>query len=223
MSDISIISKYLAVTILIGGKSTRFGSDKGLFQILDKPLISYELETLTQLEYNIFLVAHSIKQVNNYLGKIDIGQLMAFIIDDYSLLDKRNIRTPIIGLYSAFKELNKLGYEKTLVLPCDTPLIQKNVISLLIKESIGYDCCIPLWNNGLFEPLIAIYPIKKALEKSKEMLMGNHYKLTELLVKDWRINHISIENSILPLDPHLLSFFNINNLSELEMFKTKFK
>ncbi|MFX0041028.1 MAG: NTP transferase domain-containing protein, partial [Candidatus Heimdallarchaeota archaeon] len=49
MSDIRERSKYLAITILIGGKSSRFGSDKGLFQILGKPLISYELEILEQL------------------------------------------------------------------------------------------------------------------------------------------------------------------------------
>ncbi|MFX1429064.1 MAG: molybdenum cofactor guanylyltransferase [Promethearchaeota archaeon] len=220
MSDIRERSKYLAITILIGGKSSRFGSDKGLFQILGKPLISYELEILEQLDYDIFLVAHSNEQVRNYLEKINLSNVMAFIIDNYLHEDNERIKTPLIGLYSAFKELNKLNYEKTLVLPCDTPLIQKNVINLLIHESIEYDCCIPRWNNGLLEPLIAIYPVKKAYKRSKQLLEEKNYKLINLLIKNWKINYISIENSIQPQDLKLFSFININEKSELDVIKT---
>ena len=110
-----------------------------------------------------------------------------------------------------------------MVLPCDTPLVQKNVINLLIEESKEYDCCIPRWNNGFLEPLIAVYPIEKSFKRAGEILKGNNYKLTNLLAEDWKINYISIENSIQPLDPQLLSFFNINEQSELEMIKKKFK
>ncbi|MFW9819145.1 MAG: molybdenum cofactor guanylyltransferase [Candidatus Thorarchaeota archaeon] len=223
MSNIRKGSMHLAISILIGGASTRFGSDKGLFQISGKPLISYELETLGKLNYDIFLVAHSKKQVQDYLDKIEIERVMAFIVDDYTLLENKDIKTPLLGLYSAFKELNELGYEKTFVLPCDTPLIQKNVIEFLVKASRDYDCCIPQWNNRLFEPLIAIYPIKKAFERSKEILKANLFKLTNLLDKNWKINYVSIENFIQPLDPQLLSFLNVNGHSDIEIIKTRFK
>lgn len=223
MSKIRNKAKYLAITILIGGKSARFGSDKGLFQIFGKPLISYELETLRTLDFDIFMVAHSHEQVQEYLDKIDFRKIMTFIIDDHSLIDKKNIKSPMIGLYSAFKELNKLGYEKTLVLPCDNPLIQKPVLELLLEGSKDYDCCIPQWNNGFFEPLIAIYPIQKGFERSIYLLKNEIYKLTNLLAKDWRIHSISIENSIQVLDPQLLSFLNINELLDLEMSKTKLR
>ncbi len=223
MSKIRNKAKYLAITILIGGKSTRFGSDKGLFQIFGKPLISYELETLIKLNFDIFLVAHSHEQVQKYLDRIDIRNIMAFVIDDYSLIDDKNIKSPMIGLYSAFKELNKLGYEKTLVLPCDIPLIQKSVLELLIEESKDYDCCISQWNNGLFEPLLAVYPISKGFKRSIDILKIKNLKLTNILSRDWRIKIISIENSIRPLDPQMLSFFNINEQSELEMIKIRLK
>ncbi len=216
MSEIRNISKYLAVTILIGGKSNRFGSDKGLYQIFGKPLISYELETLKQLGHDIFLVAHSNEQVQNYLDKIDINEVMAFIIDDYSLIDKKNVKSPMIGLYSAFKELDTLRYEKTLVLPCDNPLIQKDVIELLIEESKEYDCCIPQWHNGLLEPLLAIYPTKKALVSTEKNIKSGSYKLVNILEKTWKINYISIEKSIQPLDSKLKSFININEPKEIE-------
>jgi molybdopterin-guanine dinucleotide biosynthesis protein A len=209
-------SKYLAITLLIGGKSTRFGSDKGLYEILGKPLISYLLDTLAKIDYNIFIIAHSNKQVQNYIDKIDIKRIMAFIIDDRELLSRTTERSPMIGLYSAFKELNILDYEKTLVLPCDTPLIQRNVIEFLIEQSKGYECCIPQWDNGFIEPLFAIYPVKKAFKSAMKNLSRNCYKLSELLREKWKINYISIEKSIQTIDKNLVSFININKQSDLE-------
>ena len=125
--------KSLAIMILIGGKSTRFGSDKGLFEFFGKPLISYQLEILNQLNYDIFLVAHSKNQVSRYIKIIDITKIMAFIIDDNNIISDPTLRSPLLGLYSGFKELNELGYQKSLVLSCDSPLIQFNVLKFIIK------------------------------------------------------------------------------------------
>jgi molybdopterin-guanine dinucleotide biosynthesis protein A len=219
VSKIENKTKYLAITILIGGKSTRFGSDKGLFHIHGKPLVSYQLETLTNLNYDIFIVAHSKQQVQNYIDSIDIKKIMAFIIDDQILLSKSGAQTPIIGLYSAFKELNKLGYEKTLVLPCDTPLIQKDVIQFLIINCKDFDCCIPQWDNGFLEPLLAIYPIKKALISAKKNIKNQNFKLANLIDKTWKTNYVSIEKDIQPLDNKLISFININTISDIDKIK----
>ena len=216
MSKIRNKTKYLAITVLIGGKSIRFGSDKGLFHVHGKSLISYQLETLAQLNYDIFIVAHSKKQVQNYIDKIDIKKIMAFIIDDQKFTSKFKERTPIIGLYSAFKELDILGYKKTLVLPCDTPIIQKIVIEFLISQCEIFDCCIPQWDNGFLEPLLAIYPTKKALISTEKNIKTKNYKLVNLIDKSWNINYISIEKSIKPLDQNLLSFININSQEDLK-------
>ena len=216
MSGIRNKSKYLAVSILIGGKSTRFGSDKGLFEYLGKPLISHQLDTLSKLNHDIFLVANSKKQVQNYINKIDIREITAFISDNNKVLVDLKARTPMKGLYSASKELKNLGYEKTLILACDNPLIQLNVINHLIKNSKGYDCCIPQWKNNFVEPLFAVYSIEKLMEKSQENLESNILKLSNLLDKNWKINYISIENEIKPLDRNLLSFFNINTSKDIE-------
>ena len=202
--------KDLALIILIGGKSSRFGSDKGLFNFLGKPLISYQLETLYQFNSDIFLVAKSKQQVQTYINKIDIKKIMAFIIDDNNLITDSKFRIPLLGLYSAFKELNKLGYKKGFAISCDIPLIQSNVIKFIVEQSEGYDCCIPKWNNNFLEPLLAIYSIKKSFEKAKQNLIQSNFKLTNLLDKKWSINYLSIENSIKLLDKNLLSFFNIN-------------
>lgn len=215
-------SKSIAIAILIGGKSIRFGSDKGLFVFLGKPLISYQLETLSHLNYDIFLVAHSLKQVKEYMRIIDITKINAFIVDEIDLKLRKTLHTPMIGLYSAFKELKKLRYEKVLVLSCDTPLIKKNVLNYLIEECKNYDCCIPQWPNGFLEPLIAIYPVKKALKTSKRKLKEKSYKLTSLISSKWKTNFLPIKKEIKTLDENLLTFININESSDLGNLKERY-
>ena len=221
MSKIRNKSESIAIMILIGGKSTRFGSDKGLFEFLGKPLISYQLETLSQLNYDIFIVAHSKNQVSRYLRIIDITKIMAFIIDDNNITSDSPLRIPLLGLYSGFKELYKLGYKKSFVISCDLPLIQFNVLKFLIKQSNGFDCCIPKWNNGFLEPLFAIYPIKKAYKKAEENLKIRKYKLTNIMSNKWKINFISIENLIKQYDQNLLTFLNINTPKDIELLMEK--
>jgi molybdopterin-guanine dinucleotide biosynthesis protein A len=77
-----------------------------------------------------------------YIKIIDNTKIMAFIIDDNNIISDPTIRSPLLGLYSGFKELNKLGYQKSLVLSCELPLIQFNVLKFIIKQSNGFDCCI---------------------------------------------------------------------------------
>lgn len=215
--------KYLAIAILIGGKSTRFGSDKGLYNFLGKPLITYQLETLNQVNYDTFLVASSKEQVQNYANKIDIKNITAFIVDDNSITSDLQIHTPSKGLYTALKELKKLEYKKMLTLACDNPLIQFNVIEFLIEQSKGYDCCIPQWDNGFIEPLLAIYPIRKTLKKLTENLRANDLRLTNIIDDSWKINYLSIENSIRPLDKKLLTFLNINTPDDIKNLKQIYK
>jgi molybdopterin-guanine dinucleotide biosynthesis protein A len=219
LSGIRNKSKYLAVSILIGGKSSRFGSDKGLFKYDGKPLISHQIETLSHLSYDIFLVANSKNQVQDYVNIIDIKYITAFIIDENNRVPYLNSHTPMIGLYSASKELKSLGYKKTLVLACDNPFIQLKVIKFLIKESVGYDCCIPQWKNGYIEPLFAIYSIRKLYNKVIENLENNNLKLSNLLDNSWKINFLSIESAIKLKDTNLRTFININTPIDIENLK----
>ena len=149
------------------------------------------------------------------MDAIDYTKISAFIVDDYEINKKQNLRSPLIGLYTTFKELQKLGYKKVFVLSCDNPLIKFEVIEYIIKHCEGFDCCIPKWNNNFLEPLLAIYPITKAYETSLRNITQNKYKLTKIISKDWKTNYISIENEINFLDKKLQSFININTKKDI--------
>ncbi len=216
MSNLTERNKSLAFLILIGGKSARFGSDKGIFEFMGKPLISYQLEILTKFNRDIFLVSHSKEQAQSYIDKIDIKQIMAIIIDEKNIVAEKELHSPMIGLYSGFKELSEIGYEKAFALSCDMPLITQEVVNLLINKSKGYDCCIPRWNNGFLEPLFAIYPTKKAYVRTKLNLENRIYKLVRVLDKNWNINYISVENEIQNFDEKLTTFINVNGPIDIE-------
>jgi molybdopterin-guanine dinucleotide biosynthesis protein A len=205
---------------LIGGKSSRFGSDKGLFNFQGKPLVDYQLAILSRFNHDIFLVANSKYQVQNYINSIDINKVMGFVIDDEDIKIKQESNLPLIGLYSAFKELKNLDYTKVLVLPCDTPLVKYEVISLIINQSQNFDCCIPIWKDGLLEPLLAIYPIAEAYKTSLRNIKKNLYKLTKIISEEWKTNYISVEEEFKKIDPNLLSFKNINKLEDLKILKS---
>ncbi|MFX0059740.1 MAG: molybdenum cofactor guanylyltransferase [Candidatus Hodarchaeota archaeon] len=208
-------SKYLAILILIGGKSTRFGTEKAVVELFGKPLILHQIETLTKFDQDILLVAHSEEQIFNYRKEIDFPKNITFIVDDREIFKHPKIFKPMLGIYSGFKELFRQKFEKVFVLSCDMPLIKAEVIELMIRDSEGYDCCIPRWKNGFLEPYFAIYPVEKGFYKAKEILVNEDYGLLNLIDKNWNINYISVEDKIQPLDQNLLSLINIKGPIDL--------
>jgi len=209
--------KKLAIVILIGGKNIRFGNESAaVLDVLGKPLILHQIETLSKFDEDVFLVANSEYQINSYYREINFPRDINFIVDDTEIIGKLDVRTPMLGIYSGFKELNNLGFEKGFLLSGDMPLIKPEVIELLIKEVEGYDCCIPRWNNGFLEPLFAIYPVEKTYELAKKTIQEKNYALNSIIDKTWNINYISVEESIKPLDQNLIGLINVNGPIDLE-------
>lgn len=207
--------KYLAILILIGGKSTRFGTEKAAIEFFGKSLILHQIETLNKFDQDIFLVAHSEEQIFNYRKSIEFPKEITFIVDDREIFKHLKIFKPMLGIYSGLKELFRLNFEKAFLLSCDMPLIKPEIIELMIKESEGYDCCIPRWNNGFLEPFFAIYPVEKGYYKAREILNSENYGLYNFIDKNWKINYVSVEKSIQPLDKNLVSLININGPIDL--------
>jgi len=208
--------KDLAIVILVGGKNIRFGVETSVIDILGKPLILHQIEILSKFGKDIYLAAHSEYQINEYYKQIEFPRNIKFIIDDKEVITDPEIRTPILGVYSALKELYDIGFKKVFLLSGDMPLIKAEVIKLLINEVEGYDCCIPKWDNGFLEPLFAIYPIKETFENTKNNLEKKNFTLSDILDENWNINYLSVEDRIKTYDENLVSLININGPIDLE-------
>ena len=211
------IEKKFAIIILIGGKNIRFGDESAaILEVLGKPLILYQIESLSKFNEEVFLIAHSEYQVNSYYKKMNFPRDITFLIDDTEILGNKQLRTPMLGVYSGFRELKKLGFEKAFLLSGDMPLIKPKVIELMINSVKGYDYCIPRWHNGYLEPLFAIYPVEKTYELAKKSILERNYAFTSIIDKSLRINYIPVEESIKPLDQNFVSLININGPIDLE-------
>jgi molybdopterin-guanine dinucleotide biosynthesis protein A len=208
-------AKDLAILILIGGKSTRFGTEKAIIELLGKPLILHQIETLSKFDEDVFLVAHSEEQIFQYRKEIEFPKVVTFIVDDRSMFKHPNMFNPILGIFSGFQELSRANFKKAFVLSCDMPLIKPEVIELMIDQAKGYECVIPRWKNGFLEPYLAIYPVEKGFLKAKEILTNENYGLLNLIDKNWNINYVSVEEKIQPLDKNLVSIINIKGPIDL--------
>ena len=211
------VEKKLAIIILIGGKNIRFGNESAaVIEVLGKPLILHQIETLSKFDEDVFLVANSEYQINSYYKKINFPRDIKFVVDDTEILKDTDLRTPMLGIYSGFKELNRLGFEKGFLLSGDMPLIKPKVIELMINKVKGYDCGIPRWNTGYLEPLFAIYPVNSTFKLAEKSIQERNYALNKIIDESLNINYISVEESIKPLDQNLVSLINVNGPIDLE-------
>lgn len=129
----------ITAIILAGGKSTRMGSDKGLMKL-----------------NNIAFVQHIIDAVKPHVNEI-------LIISDNEKHDVFNLKRysdiipnvgPLGGIYTG---LHHSKTEVNLIISCDVPMIDSELISeLLSNYSSEYDI-IQTKSNEKTMPLVAIY------------------------------------------------------------------
>ena len=200
--------KNIDFAILAGGKSSRLGKDKGLLEIHGKPMFLWVLETCKLYAKNILIVTSSNEQKRSYeecLEKFNIRSAKV-VVDEES-----EVRCPLIGAKTAFENAES---EYTFLLPCDNPLVNGNVLQLLISMCKNYDAVVPRWPNGYIEPLHSIYKTDKALVAAESSLASQRFDMRGMLEKLRKVLYVSTL-IIKKLDPKLYTFFNVNSINDL--------
>ncbi|MFX1466133.1 MAG: molybdenum cofactor guanylyltransferase [Promethearchaeota archaeon] len=202
------------IAILSGGESRRLKTitpDKGLLLLNNKPMILWMIEIVQELSNNILVIVSTESQKEKYL---EVIKNLAEIV-----IDKRgSIRSSLLGAHAAF--MHATG-KYTILLPNDTPLLNRDALLLLIELSEDYDVILPRWPNGFIEPLHAIYRTETARKKSQELIQKNQYKLDGLL-QNVKVLYINAE-ILRQFDPQLNMFFNVNTPSDLKKLKALLK
>lgn len=124
--------------ILAGGKSSRMGQNKALLKLEEKTLIEIMLEKVSDFD-EIFISSNE-PDLYTFTGVTVI-------------MDQDKGFGPLQGILSC---LAKSKYEQISVLPCDAPLIPKELPQYILEQSNGYDATIATYNSNN-EPLIATY------------------------------------------------------------------
>jgi len=197
--------------VLAGGFSSRFGHDKGVLELADKPLIRHITDAIDPLVDEVVVVTNSLERVLKY-SQVMVANVKFFV-------DVYEASSPLIGALTGFGSAHG---KYSLLLPFDTPFVSEEVVSLLFELCQGKAAVIPRWPNGYIEPLHAVYQTKLALEAAENALTEGKLKVRALIEKLQGVRYISTI-AIQQLDPGLLSFFNINTPADLNKAITLIK
>ncbi|HJO55964.1 MAG TPA: molybdenum cofactor guanylyltransferase, partial [Candidatus Scalindua sp.] len=140
--------------ILVGGKSSRMGSNKAFLELKGKTFIELQIELLRKMFDEIFISANTSAEYE-YLD-------LSIFKDVYPG------KGPLGGIYTSLINSSSLH---TFMLACDMPFVEPELIKHLKDLTKEYDVVIPKSEKGL-EPLHAFYskkcidPIKKSLDEN---------------------------------------------------------
>lgn len=183
------MNKFGAI-ILSGGKSSRFGADKGLFPFQNKPLVEYSILTAKQFTDKIIIMSSDPKY-------------MEFGYPTFP--DIYNNAGPMGGIHAG---LVNSKYDCNLVLACDTPFIDFSLVDKLIRNYNNEDVLLFETADTRLHPLLGIYH-KRLISKLEHSLQFKKNKLIHFIS--------NTHHKIISLKEEELTkkFSNFNDQSEL--------
>jgi len=182
--------------VLAGGKSSRLGVDKALAIVGGKSLIQRVIERLTPISNQILIV----------------GSLHHFNFSSGCSIEYRGDlypgKGPLGGIYTGLAA-SKSFYN--LIVACDMPFLNIELLRYMIKLSPDFDVVVPKVKKGI-EPLHAVYS-KNCLDSMKRQLDKGELSIAQFLsmVKVRYVEQEECQN----FAPQLLSFFNVNSQADL--------
>jgi molybdopterin-guanine dinucleotide biosynthesis protein A len=165
-----ILIKDVAGTVLAGGKSRRFGSDKRFFKLNDKTLLEIMCEKLRSVFETKYISTEKIFEAKLSQHKIEIS--------DFKIVhDRYDDIGPISGIVSVLYEISQIG---CVFVPCDMPFLPEKILFFL-SESKDFD--IVYFNlNGKIYPIPGYYS-KNLIPEIEKMISKGIFALKYLIHK----------------------------------------
>ena len=175
------------------------GRDKASVSLQGKTLLQRVLEPLQQVCSDVLVVTSVNKLAQHRQSALDV-ELIADLAPD---------RGPLGGLYSG---LQAARADSVLLVGCDTPFLQPDLLRLVTQASLGKDAAVPHL-DGIPQTLQAAYS-RRCLPVIEGLLAQGHPGLRHLLPL---VDVAYLERGeIMEVDPNLLSFFNVNSEADLK-------
>jgi molybdopterin-guanine dinucleotide biosynthesis protein A len=190
-----LVNGSIAAIILAGGQSSRFGTNKGLYDFQGQPLILRMIGIISGIARRIVV-------------SVAPGQSQSFrdVLDDTVEIveDAEPFLGPLIGLKNALKAISE---EYVLLAPCDMPFLKGELYKFLLGRIGDLDAAI-LVLNGYFEPIIGLYR-SDALRKAVDAVsQKGGKKLTDIL-GDLTVTAVN-EGELRAVGIDRTSFLNLN-------------
>lgn len=188
--------KKITGIVLAGGKSFRMGSDKGIVNLNGKKFIEHILEAVLPNVNEVLIIANN-DNYNNLGYKV--------------IKDKIKDCGPLGGIYTG---LMNSQTENNIVVSCDIPFINSDLIKYIIENTSNADITVPVY-KGNIEPLCAVYT-KRTADQIYNLIMNKDLKIQNIL-KYFITKEIFITKMQEFYNDKL--FVNINTPEELEQQK----
>ncbi len=194
-----MITRMKATSIILcGGRERRFGSNKALAVVDGKRVIDRVIDQLAPLSGQLLVVTSAEK------SDLPLGDRAKIVIDKYVG------KGPLGGIYSG---LAGADFPLAIVVGCDMPFVNGRLLRYMLGLADGFDAVIPRLDEGMIEPLHAIYA-RTCMPRMKARLESDQLSVSQLL-HEVKVRYVE-KAEYLPFDPQLLSFFNINYPSDLD-------
>lgn len=178
------VRENATAVVLAGGNSSRMGEDKSLLVADNLPLIKKIVQQLTGHFQEIVIGANDLEKYRF---------LNLPVVPD---LEKG--KGPLMGIYST---LLQSKHEINFVVACDIPDLNMDYVKQLMRQARCHEIVVPIWSDGKFEPLFAVYN-KSILEKAKKLLDNGRLKINLLFE--------SADVKYLPMPDEIKWFKNLN-------------
>lgn len=178
--------------ILAGGKATRMqGANKALIPFLGRAMISHVIERLSSQADEIFINANQ-----------DIADYQAFHLPVLSDAFGE-FPGPLAGLYAGLKASQQ---DWVVCVPCDSPLLPKNLVQGLMKTATKEKADIAIARTD-----VQNHPVFCLCKKSLAADLASYLHAGGRKVSEWQQKHYCIE---VHFDDES-AFSNINTFEEL--------
>ena len=197
----TILNEITPCVILAGGKGRRMGGkEKALIPLLDRPLLSYVLESISGQVAPIAL------NINTNLDQ--------FYKFGYQIIEDpiKGHLGPLAGILASLNWAHTLNQKWVLTLPCDTPFLPKNIVGEMIKaknNDLSLDLVVAR-SKGYNHPVIALW--KSELSSKLKISLEEGIRKIDLFTANLKIGYVDFDsNKNIQFDP----FTNLNSPLDL--------
>jgi molybdopterin-guanine dinucleotide biosynthesis protein A len=197
-----------SAVILAGGAGSRLGTEKSFLKFGSRSLICWTVEKLQRAADEVVVVARNVNQAAS-LRRVVRVQGIVFTCDSVFGFG------PVAGLESGMRcAKGSLVFATGCDLPFLNVLVIEKLFELAEAGAEGYDATVPVRQNGMMEPLHAVYNREKMLRACESAIKRGERRIQAPL-RELRVNRIPVD-LFRSIDPQLLTFFNINTPKDLE-------
>lgn len=187
--------KDITAVILVGGRSKRMRSDKWSLALSGQPLLDELIEKFSLLCTEVILAVGA--------GKRPLWTGIKMVEDE--VLGQG----PLSGILAGLKGSS---LEHNLVVSCDMPFVNTDLIKEIMGRAAGNDVVVCESPNGL-EPLCALYS-KACIPHIEAALKRGDRKVVSFF-EGVKVEVIA-QDEVAKIDPDFLTFFNINTPLDFE-------